>query len=70
MNAIPRLIGMGCDQLVPELLGHDNPKASAARAGQYRKLIGEARAFLVRPNCSGRVTTRGVAVVLATYPSE
>ncbi len=32
MNAIHRLVGMGCDQLVPTLLGRDCPKASAARA--------------------------------------
>ena len=26
MNAIHRLIGMGGDQLVPELIGHDSPE--------------------------------------------
>src|SRR6202167_2954140 len=45
MSAIHRLIGMGGDQLVPELLGRDNPKASSARAGHYRELIGDVRAF-------------------------
>ena len=30
MNAIHRLIGMGGEQLVPELLGHDSPEATAA----------------------------------------
>ena len=32
MNAIHRLIGMGGDQLVPELLGHDSPEATARAA--------------------------------------
>src|SRR5580693_6130493 len=36
MNAIHRLIGMGGDQLVTELLGHDSPEASAARPARYR----------------------------------
>ncbi len=71
MNAIHRLIGMGGDQLVPELLGHDNPKASAARAVQYRKLIGDVRAFPGAVQLLRALHGGGVAVVLATSsPAE
>ncbi len=71
MNAIHRLIGMGGDQLVPELLGHDNPKARAARAGQYRKLFGDIRALPGAAQLLRALHARGVAVVLATSsPSE
>ena len=45
MNAIHRLIGMGGDQLVPELLGHDSPAATAARPHRYSELMGDIRAF-------------------------
>jgi HAD superfamily hydrolase (TIGR01509 family) len=71
MNAIHRLIGMGGDQLVPELLGHDNPKARTARAGQYRKLFGDIRALPGAAQLLRALHARGVAVVLATSsPSE
>ena len=55
MNAIHRLIGMGGDQLVPELLGHDLPEATAARPVRYKALIDEAAVFpgaadLLRPS--------------------
>ncbi len=66
MNAIHRLVGMGGDQLVPELLGHPNDGAKKARAGHYRPLIPEARAF---PGASGlvrRCHDAGLAVVLAS----
>jgi phosphoglycolate phosphatase-like HAD superfamily hydrolase len=66
MNANHRLIGMGGDQLVPELLGHDNPKASAARAGHYRELIGDVRTFPGAPQLLRTLHGRGVVVVLAT----
>jgi HAD superfamily hydrolase (TIGR01509 family) len=71
MNAIHRLIGMGGDQLVPELLGHDKPEASAARAGHYRELIGDVRAFPGAAQLLRTLHGRGVAVVLATSsPSD
>ena len=66
MNAIHRLIGMGGDQLVPKLLGHDNETARAARARHYRKLIGDVRAFPGAAQLLRALHGRGVGVVLAT----
>jgi HAD superfamily hydrolase (TIGR01509 family) len=66
MNAIHRLVGMGGDQLVPQLLGRDCPEASAARAGRYRELIQEARAFPGADALLRRLHSHNVAVVLAT----
>jgi HAD superfamily hydrolase (TIGR01509 family) len=71
MNAIHRLIGMGGDQLVPELLGHDSPEAAGARAAQYRRLQGEARAFPRAGDLLRRLHDEGLVVVLASSsPSE
>lgn len=71
MNAIHRLVGMGGDQLVPELLGRPNDKAKEGRAEHYRRLIGEVRVF---PGASGlirRCHEAGLAVVLASSsPSD
>ena len=45
MNAIHRLVGMGGDQLVPRLLGHDSPDAVVARPRRYQELAGDIRPF-------------------------
>jgi HAD superfamily hydrolase (TIGR01509 family) len=45
MNSIHRLVGMGSDRLVVELLGHESPEAVGARSHRYGELIGEARPF-------------------------
>jgi HAD superfamily hydrolase (TIGR01509 family) len=66
MNAIHRLIGMGGDQLVPELLGHDSPEAVAARPVRYKELIDEAHVFPGAADLLGHIHDRGVGVVLAT----
>jgi HAD superfamily hydrolase (TIGR01509 family) len=66
MNAIHRLVGMGADQLLPELIGHDSPAATEARPGHYAKLIGDARAFPGAAELLGTLHDRGLAVVLAT----
>lgn len=71
MNAIHRLVGMGGDQLVSELLGHDNPAAIEARPGRYKELIGDARVYPGARDLLRRVHDHGVAVVLATSaPAE
>jgi HAD superfamily hydrolase (TIGR01509 family) len=71
MNAIHRLVGMGGDQLLPELLGHESPAAKEARTDRYRELIGDARPF---PGASGLVRLaheRGLTTALATSsPSD
>ena len=66
MNAIHRLVGMGGDQLVPRLLGHDVPGASDARAHRYRELLDEVRAFPGSADLLRTLHHAGLAVVLAT----
>ena len=66
MNAIHRLIGMGGDQLVPELLGHDSPAAAAARPHRYAELLGDIRAFPGARELLQQIHDLGLAVVLAT----
>ncbi len=66
MNAIHRLIGMGGDLLVPELLGHDSPEATSSRPRHYKELIGEARPFPGAADLLHRAHDLGLAVVLAT----
>ena len=71
MNAIHRLVGMGGDQLVPELLGHDSPKATEARTARYSELIGDACAFPGAQRLLRRAHEAGLVVALATSaPSE
>lgn len=66
MNAIHRLVGMGGDQLVPQLLGHDSPAAVAARPRRYRELAGDIRAFPRASEALRAVRQLGLTVVLAT----
>ena len=66
MNAIHRLVGMGGDQLVPELLGHDSPRATAARPGRYKELLDDARVFPGAADLVCKLHGNGLAVVLAT----
>ena len=66
MHAIHRLVGMGGDQLVPRLLGHDSPEAVAARPGRYKELAGDVRAFPESADVLRQVRNLGLAVVLAT----
>jgi HAD superfamily hydrolase (TIGR01509 family) len=66
MNAIHRLVGMGGDQLVPELIGHDSPQAVDARGARYAELIGEARAFPGARDLVIDAHRRGLGAVLAT----
>lgn len=66
MHAIHRLIGMGGDNLVPRLLGHPCPRAVAARAGHYRELIGEARAFPGAKSLVALAHEHGLRTAIAT----
>ena len=66
MNAIHRLIGMGGDQLVPRLLGHESPGAVAARPPRYKELIEDIRPFPKAADLLRQAHHLGLAVVLAT----
>jgi beta-phosphoglucomutase-like phosphatase (HAD superfamily) len=66
MNAIHRLIGLGGDQHVPELVGHDSPATVDARPRRYRELLEEVRAFPQAAELLRALHDRGVAVVLAS----
>jgi HAD superfamily hydrolase (TIGR01509 family) len=66
MHAIHRLVGMGGDQLVPELLGHPSPEADEARADRYAELLPGARPFPGAAALVRAVHEAGVAAVLAT----
>jgi HAD superfamily hydrolase (TIGR01549 family) len=66
MNAIHRLVGMGGDQLVPQLLGHECPAAAGKRPEHYRELMGDARVFPGAADLLRRTARAGLAVVLAS----
>jgi phosphoglycolate phosphatase-like HAD superfamily hydrolase len=66
MNAIHRLVGMGSDRLVVELLGHESPDAVAARPRRYQELIGEVRSFRRAARLLRLCQRSGLAVVIAT----
>src|SRR5437763_760969 len=70
MNAIHRLVGMGSDRLVPEVLGHDSPAAQEARPKRYRELVGEARPFPGAADLLRRTHDAGLVVVLASSAVE
>jgi HAD superfamily hydrolase (TIGR01509 family) len=66
MNAIHHLIGMGSDQFVEELLGHQNPDAIEARHRRYQELIGEARVLPGAAETLARWHDTGLVVVIAS----
>lgn len=66
MNSIHRLVGMGGDQLVRRLLGHESPEAEEARSRRYRELASEARVFPGAADLLHAVHDVGLAVVLAS----
>jgi HAD superfamily hydrolase (TIGR01509 family) len=66
MNAIHRLIGMGGDQLVEQLVGHPIDDAEEARSQRYDELIGEATLFPGARDLLRRAHDAGLVVVLAS----
>jgi HAD superfamily hydrolase (TIGR01509 family) len=70
MNAIHRLVGMGGDQLVPELLGHDVAGASDAWRSRYDEIRDEAQPFPRAKDLVVRLHDLGLVVVLATSAPE
>ena len=70
MNAIHRLVGMGADQLLPELLGHTSPEVVDARPRHFDAVVGDACAFPGAADLLRVVHNHGLAVVLATSASS
>jgi HAD superfamily hydrolase (TIGR01509 family) len=70
MSAIHRLIGMGSDQLVEELLGHESEEASDGHSEHFEELMPEIQAFPGASDLLDEVSRRGAMVVLATSASE
>ncbi len=70
MSAIHRLIGMGSDQLVEELLGHESEEASDGHTRHFEELMEEIQAFPDAAELLDAVHRRGATVVLATSASE
>ena len=66
MHAIHRLTGMGGDQLVPKLLGHECPEAADARPRRYKELRGDIRVFPGAADLLRRAHDAGLVVMLAT----
>jgi HAD superfamily hydrolase (TIGR01509 family) len=66
MNSIHRLVGMGSDALVVELLGHESPEAVASRPRRYKELIAEARPFPGAAELLRLCHHNGLSVVIAT----
>jgi HAD superfamily hydrolase (TIGR01509 family) len=65
-NAIHRLVGMGGDQLVPTLFGHDIPGAADAWRRHYEALLVEVRPFPDADTLLHSLAEAGLAVVLAS----
>ncbi len=70
MNAIHRLVGMGADQLVPELFGREIAGADGAHTRRYAELAPEARPFPGAASLLRRLHDAGLVVVIATSASE
>jgi HAD superfamily hydrolase (TIGR01509 family) len=70
MNAIHRLVGMGGDQLVPELIGHPVEGADAAHDRHYAVLKDDIRPFADADGFVRRLHDEGLVVVLASSASE
>ena len=70
MNAIHRLVGMGGDQLVPELLGHELDGAEPAHDRHYTSLHGDIRAFPAAAAFLRKMHDAGLVVVLASSASQ
>jgi HAD superfamily hydrolase (TIGR01509 family) len=72
MNAIHRLIGMGSDQLLPQVIGRTDDDIASQRDAEYKLLIDGVVAFPGAERLLRAVRRLGLLVVLATSsaPSE
>jgi HAD superfamily hydrolase (TIGR01509 family) len=66
LNAIHRLIGMGGDRLVGEVLGHECTEAVEARPRHYKELTDDICAFPKASNLLRALHDQDLTVVLAT----
>lgn len=66
MAKIHRLIGMGSDQLVEELLGRSSDEVADGHTAHFKELMQEIRAFPGAKDLLEEVHQRGAKVVLAT----
>jgi HAD superfamily hydrolase (TIGR01509 family) len=69
MNAIHRLVGMGGDHLVPELLGYDVDGADDAHGRHYEELKADVLPFAGAATFLRKLRDAGLVVVLATSAS-
>jgi HAD superfamily hydrolase (TIGR01549 family) len=70
MNAIHRLIGMGGDQLVPELVGRSIEGVDDAHNRHYAELKSDMHPFAQAGKLLRRIHEIGLVVVLASSASE
>ncbi len=70
MASIHRVIGMGSDILVEELLGYDVPEAGDRHKEEFKTLRDEMRAFPRAAELLREVARRGPKVVLASSANE
>jgi HAD superfamily hydrolase (TIGR01509 family) len=70
MYLIHRLIGMGSDQLVEDLLGHPSEATADGHTRHFEQLMAEIQAFPASRDLLEEVHRRGAKVVLATSASE
>ena len=66
MHVLHRLVGMGGDQLVPELFGEAKDGADEAWRSNYDALFDDVRPFPGAPDLVRRLRSTGLGVVLAT----
>jgi HAD superfamily hydrolase (TIGR01509 family) len=69
MHVIHRCIGMGADQLLPQLIGREDHAIAEAHDRHFGELFGEAVAFPSAATLVRRLVDSGVTVVLATSSS-
>ncbi|MDQ6910266.1 MAG: HAD family hydrolase [Actinomycetota bacterium] len=70
MSRIHPLIGMGSDQLVERLIGHESEEASEAHSKHYEPFKDEITSFPGAADLLKEVAQRGALVVLATSSDE
>ena len=70
MARLHRLVGMGADQLIDEIVGEPRPDLEDAWAEEFAPFRDEARAFPGAADLLRTLSERGAKVVLATSGQE